>query len=79
MPERPKSQIALGRAIRQIREREGLTQEELASRAGYNLTWVSRIENEARNTGWVTLKRLADALGVTMVELAATAERVELE
>lgn len=79
MPKRPNSQVALGRAIKQIREREGLTQEELASRAGYHLTWVSRIETAAQSTGWVTIKRVADALGVTMVEVAATAERVELE
>lgn len=76
---RPKSQLALAQAIREIREREGLTQEELASRAGYHLTWVSRIENAAQSTGWVTIKRVADALDVTMVEVAALAERIELE
>ena len=79
MPQRPKSQVALGHALKQIREREGLTQEEVASRAGFHLTWVSRIETAGQSTGWVTVKRVADALGVSMVEVAATAERVELE
>jgi len=79
MPDPHPSQLALGNAIRQIRLREKLTQEELASRAGYHLTWISRIETGGQSTGWVTLKRVADALGVTMVELAALAERIELE
>lgn len=79
MPEHPKPQAALGQAIRQIREREGLTQEEVASRAGYHLTWVNRLEAGTQNTGWITVKRIADALGVTMVEMASVVERIELE
>jgi len=73
------TEAALGKALRQIREREGLTQEELATRAGFHLTWVSRVEAGTQNTGWVTAKRLADALDVTMVELAALVERIEFE
>jgi transcriptional regulator with XRE-family HTH domain len=79
VPDRPKSQIALGRAIKQIRKREGLTQEDVACRTGYHLTWISRIETQSRNTGWDTVKRVADALGVSLVEIAASAERIELE
>jgi transcriptional regulator with XRE-family HTH domain len=79
MPAPPKPQVALGQAIRRIRDREGLTQEKLAFRAGYHPTWISRVERGTQSTGWATAKRLADALGVTMVELAALAERIELE
>lgn len=79
MPDAPTPQAAVGRAIREIREREGLTQEELAHRAGYHLTWVSRVETGTQATGWPTLKRLADALDVRMVEVAAVTERIELE
>lgn len=76
-----RSQLALGQAIRQIRQREKMTQEDLADRAGFHLTWISRIETGAGtgNTGWVTVKRIADALGVTLVEIASLAERKELE
>lgn len=77
MAEAPKSQVALGNAVRSIRRREGLSQEELASRAGIHLTWVSHIESGRRNPGWSTVARVASALGVTMVELAAAAERLE--
>jgi transcriptional regulator with XRE-family HTH domain len=79
MPARPEPQVALGKAIRRIRLREKLTQEDLAFRAGYHPTWISRVERGTQSTGWATAKRLADALGVTMVELAALAERLELD
>ncbi len=56
-----------------------MTQEQLAERAGHHLTWISRIEGGSQATGWPTLKRLADALDVKMSEVAAVAERIELE
>jgi transcriptional regulator with XRE-family HTH domain len=79
MPDAPTPQAAVGQAIRELRKRGGLTQEELAQKAGYHLTWISRIETGTQATGWPTLKRLADALGVRMAEVAATTERIELE
>lgn len=79
MPARPQPQVALGQAIRHIREREGLTQEDLAFEAGFHPTWISRIETGSQSTGWATVKRVADALQVTMVELVALAERIELD
>jgi transcriptional regulator with XRE-family HTH domain len=78
MPDPLTPQAAVGQAIKEIRLREKLTQEELAERAGHHLTWISRIENGSQATGWPTLKRLADALGVKMSELAAVAERIEV-
>jgi transcriptional regulator with XRE-family HTH domain len=78
MPDPLTPQAAVGRAVKEIRLREGLTQEQLAERAGHHLTWISRIENGSQATGWPTLKRLADALGVKMSELAAVAERIEV-
>lgn len=72
-------QPALGQALREIREREGLSQEELALEAGLHPTWISHIESGRNNPAWGTVRRLADALGVTMLELVALAERIELE
>lgn len=71
------AQPALGRAIRQIREREGLSQEELAEKANLHATWVSPIETGRNNPNFGTVRRIARALGVTMVELVALAERLE--
>jgi transcriptional regulator with XRE-family HTH domain len=72
--ERP--QPALGQAIRQLREKRGLTQEQLAEDAGIVGTTISLIERGYANPTWATLRDLADALGVSMVELAKAAEKL---
>lgn len=79
MPQRrsPEAQPALGKAIRQIREREEFSQEELAERANLHPTWISPIERGHNNPNWGTVRRIARGLGVTMVELVALAERLE--
>jgi transcriptional regulator with XRE-family HTH domain len=79
MPDAPQSQRALAAAIREIRKREGLTQEDLAARAGVHLTWISRIESGRYDLMSSSLRGIADGLGVTMVELTALAERLELD
>jgi len=64
-------------ALRQIREREGLTQEDLADRAGLHSTWVSAVERGVRDPRWSTVCQMAKGLGVTPMELVALAERLE--
>lgn len=79
MPDAPLSQAALGAAICQIRQREGLTQEEVAFQAGTHPTWVSRVETGERDPRWSSIARIASALGVGMFEVVALAERIELD
>jgi transcriptional regulator with XRE-family HTH domain len=57
-----------------LREERGLTQEELASRAGTTFGTVSRVESAKSAPAWWTVRKIADALGVSMTELAAEAE-----
>ena len=73
----PKSNIALGKAVRQIREREGLTQEDLAGRADLHSTWISAVERGVRDPRWSTVCQMAKGLGVPPMELVALAERLE--
>ena len=70
-------QVALGQAIRQLREAKELSQEDLAHLAGVTTHSVSRIENGARNPTWSTVKRLAQGLGQSLAEVAALAEKLE--
>jgi transcriptional regulator with XRE-family HTH domain len=72
-------QVALGHAIRRSRKRAGMTQEELGFKAGIHPTWVSAIERGRNNPAWGTVRRLAEALDVTLLELVALVERIELE
>jgi len=51
-------------AVRWIRERRGITQEELAERSGVSQNSVSRIETGKRKPHKGTLQKLATALGV---------------
>ncbi|MDZ7664150.1 MAG: helix-turn-helix transcriptional regulator [Desulfotignum sp.] len=47
----------------------GLTQEELAARAGIKQPALARLEKPDANPGIGTLKKLADAMGITIEQL----------
>jgi len=68
-------QPALGNAIRQLREKRGLTQEALAHEAGITTGTLSLIERGQSNPAWGTVGRLADALGSSMGEIGKLADR----
>ena len=68
-------QPALGAAIRQLREKRGLTQEGLASEAGTTLSTLSLIERGLANPTWGTVAGIAAALGVSMGELGKLADK----
>jgi transcriptional regulator with XRE-family HTH domain len=70
-------QPALGKAIRQLREKRGATQEAVAHDAGITVATLGVIERGLSNPTWATVKGIAAALGVSMVELAKVAERLE--
>ena len=65
---------ALGLAIKKLREARGLTQEELASRAGTTVGTVSRLEAAKSAPAWATVMQFIDALGVSLPELAQAVE-----
>lgn len=72
-PDQP--QPALGEAVRQLREKRGVTQERLAQDAGLTTGTVSLIERGRSNPSWGTVRAIADGLGVTMGELAKLADK----
>lgn len=55
---------ALGTNVREVRERLGLTQEQVAERSGVHATEVSRIEGGKRDPQVSTVLRLAKALEI---------------
>jgi transcriptional regulator with XRE-family HTH domain len=64
----------LAQRTRELREKKGLSQEELAAKADLDRADLSRIETaKALNVGTKKLKRLATALGVGISDLLAGA------
>jgi transcriptional regulator with XRE-family HTH domain len=70
-------QPALGKAIRQLREKRGATQEAVAHDADITVATLGVIERGLSNPTWATVKGIAAALGVSIVELAKVAEKIE--
>jgi transcriptional regulator with XRE-family HTH domain len=70
-------QPALGKAIRELREKRGMTQEAVAHDAGITTATLGVIERGLSNPTWATLKGIASALGESMVALARLAEKHE--
>jgi transcriptional regulator with XRE-family HTH domain len=67
----------LARALRNLREQHGVTQEDLAHAADVTTTALSRIEGGKANPTWTTLARILAALGVSLAELEATLARAK--
>jgi len=70
-------QPALGKAIRQLREERGMTQEALAQEAGITVGHMSMIERGHSNPTWATVKAIAASLRMTVAELAGASLRHE--
>lgn len=60
--------------LRRLRESEGISQEELASRAGLHRTYIGAVERAERNITLATLQRIANALAIDPVSLLLHAE-----
>lgn len=65
-----------GLAIRKHRELIRVSQEELADRAGMDRTYVSGIERGQRNPTLKIMQRLADAIGVDLDVIFASAREI---
>lgn len=70
---------ALGAAVRRLREEHGLTMETLATRAGVTISTISQLERAKSEPGWMTVRRVAEALGVSLAEFGQAVERANTE
>lgn len=59
----------VGRNIARVRREKGLTQEQVAERSGVSQQYLSGLERGYRNPSIVTLYEIAQALGVSHVDL----------
>lgn len=65
---------ALAVALRRLRVERGATQEALAHSSGLTTGSLARIELGQASPAWATVRQIATALGVSLVELAAAVE-----
>jgi transcriptional regulator with XRE-family HTH domain len=61
--------VHIGKRLKNRRLRAGLTQAELAAKAGTTQTTVARIERDAVEPEVTTIRKLAKALGTTPADL----------
>lgn len=60
---------SIGKRIKYLREKKGLTQEKLAEKAGLSLDFIGKIEVSINKPGLKSLIKIANALDVHLKEL----------
>lgn len=73
MSPRSKAHAALGKAVREARQKQGLTQEQVAKVSGIGPTYISDIERGVRNPSYELLIELAKALKTPLSEIVKRA------
>ena len=72
----PRSAVArqFGKAIRDLRLKRGMSQQQLADACGLDISYVGQIERGQRNPTLGVMQGLASVLGVKMSELLKNAK-----
>lgn len=60
--------VRVGKRVKELRNAIGISQEELADKAGLDRTYITSVECGKRNISIVNIEKLAIALGVTLAE-----------
>lgn len=58
-----------GRKVRAERLKQGLSQEELAAKAGVHRTYIGMIERAEKNITSLNIAKISQALGISISEL----------
>lgn len=69
----------VGDTVRRLRAARGYSQEGFAQEAGLNRAYMGGVERGQRNVGVVNLRRIADALDMSLSELFAEVEREKMQ
>jgi transcriptional regulator with XRE-family HTH domain len=69
------TQIKLGRAVRRLRSQADYSQESFAAAVGIHRTYMGLVERGRVAATIITIQKISAALGITMSQLLAEAER----
>lgn len=72
-------QSGLGQAVRALREKAGIDQGTLAERADLPASLIAEIESGRSDPTWGDIRRVAQALSVSLERLSELAEELEGE
>lgn len=61
--------LLIGKRIQTIREKRGITQEQLEEKAGVNAKYISAVERGQKNVTIKTLEKIAQGLDVELYQL----------
>ena len=64
--------MQFGKRVRELRLKQGLSQEAFAQLVGLDRTYISGIERGTRNPTLLTMGRIADALSISVERLLNT-------
>ena len=76
-PVRSPQHAALGRAVRELREQKGVSQEQLATLSSLHRNYVGGIERGELNISLAVIVKIADGLGVSLGALFTRADTLE--
>jgi len=68
------AEVCFGNALRELRAARGFTQEELAFKSGYHLTYIGQLERGTKSPSLRTIMSLAEALKTHGSELLVRVE-----
>ena len=68
--------VRFGKAIRTLRCKEGISQEELAYRCGLHRTYVSDVELGKRNVSLENIDRISQALNISLADLFTEVDHI---
>lgn len=71
--------VSLGKRIQFVREKQGLTQEQLEEKTGVNTKYISAIERGQKNITVKTLAKIASGLQIEMFEILLPVEIIGSE
>lgn len=71
--------VSLGKRIQGVREKAGLTQEQLEEKSGVHTKYISAIERGQKNVTIKTLGKIAKGLDVELYELCLLSEEPKSE
>jgi len=76
-PTAEQDQLILGQALRALRKRAGMTQEQVAERLGVDPTFIGRLERGQRGAHWRTIRRILAAVDASVRDFASEIDAAE--